>query len=563
MLILTVLQGPDKGRRFELPDYEPQMIGRSSEALPLLDQTISRRHAEMTPDDGRWMIRDLHSANGTFVNGVRVRERRLLEPGDQVRTGKTLFLFGQEASVPPRRTGVRVGRKDEINAHVEMTTPSSDESMIMAVPEPSEVASLQLRVIYELTQIIGSIENKQELLERIMDVVFEYLQPDRGFILLQDKPDQRPDPIVIRHRISAENEEQQRTGRLPEGRSPIPITVSRTIVQHVMQKNEGVLSSNAQSDTRFMKGDSVHGLGIRSAICVPIRFKERLFGVVHIDSLMANYTFTEDQLKLLTAIGVQTGMALANFELYEQRVQRERLAAVGETVASLSHSVKNIIQGLRGGAEVVDIGLRKQDLNVVTKGWHIVTRNLDRISNLTMNMLAFSKRRKPEVEMTNLGVLLDEVVELVQKQFDAKQVAIISDLDHNMPPAPVDPGGIHQAMLNLLNNALEAVESETGVVTLTCDYDAPQHQVVIRVADNGHGMDNNTRRNLFEPFHSTKGMRGTGLGLVVTKKIIDEHGGAIDVESAPNQGTTFTITLTTQMDHIPASADTHAPGASV
>ncbi|MEM1447312.1 MAG: FHA domain-containing protein, partial [Planctomycetota bacterium] len=81
MLILTVIQGPDKGRRFELPDHEPQQIGRSSEALPLTDQTISRRHAEMTPDAGRWILRDLGSSNGTFVNGVRVTEARTLQPG--------------------------------------------------------------------------------------------------------------------------------------------------------------------------------------------------------------------------------------------------------------------------------------------------------------------------------------------------------------------------------------------------------------------------------------------------------------------------------------------------
>ena len=95
MLILTVLQGPDKGRRFELPDNEPQMIGRSSESLPLGDSTISRRHCELTPDDGRWILRDLESANGTFVNGQRVADRQILNPGDQIRAGNTLMMYGQ------------------------------------------------------------------------------------------------------------------------------------------------------------------------------------------------------------------------------------------------------------------------------------------------------------------------------------------------------------------------------------------------------------------------------------------------------------------------------------
>jgi len=135
VLILTVLKGPDKGRRFELPDHEPQLIGRSSEALPLTDPTISRRHAELTPDDGRWIINDLKSANGTFVNGQRVTERRQLEPGDQVRTGNTLIMFGRESTAAKRASDVRLVHRD--SAHVEATATSSDDSMIMAVPEPS------------------------------------------------------------------------------------------------------------------------------------------------------------------------------------------------------------------------------------------------------------------------------------------------------------------------------------------------------------------------------------------------------------------------------------------
>jgi len=601
MLVLQVLQGPDKGRRFEMPDSEPQLIGRSSEALPLADQTISRRHAELTPDDGRWYIRDIRSSNGTFVNGVKVHDRRLLEPGDQIRTGNTLFLFGQDATVK-RRHGVRVAREGEMTSHIEQTAASNDDSMIMAVPEPSQAASLQLRVIYDLTQIIGSADDRQQLLERIMDLVFEYLQPDRGFILLQEHPTDRPDPVVVRRsetlagvgaqehagssaaaagtatdtRAGAEagladtaatapgkrsaraETDRGRKGRERDASERRTITVSRTIVQHVLQKSEGVLSSNAMSDERFAKGDSVRDMGIRSAICVPIKFKERIYGVIHIDSLVANYTFTEDQLRMLTAVGVQTGMALANFELYTLRLQRERLAAVGETVASLSHSVKNIIQGLRGGADVVELGLKKADLNLVNKGWPIVTRNLDRIHALTMNMLAFSTRRKPELEMTNLPPLIEEVAQLLQKQCEDKQVALITDVDSDLPPVPVDPGGIHQCLLNLIMNALEAVPSETGAVTLTAGFDPEQNLVRIRVIDNGHGMDENTRESLFEPFHSTKGMRGTGLGLVVTKKIIDEHGGKIEVESTPGEGTTFTLSLSTQLAQIPQSAETHS-----
>ena len=543
MLILTVLQGPDKGRRFE-PGDEPQLIGRSSEAIPTTDQTISRCHCELTPDDSRWYINDLDSANGTYVNGLRVTGRRRLEPGDQILTGNTLFLFGVEA---PNNHALEppVTKKEEMDISVERVVPSNDSSIIMAVPDPSEASAVQLKLLYELTQLIGSPVNRQQLLEQVMRLIFDHFHADRGCILLRDEHNKRLNPVLVQYRPS-----ESEQARIP---------ASRTIVQHVMQKGEGVLSSNAMVDSRFARGDSIRDMAIRSALCVPIKFKDRLFGVIHLDSQMVNYTFTEDHLLLLTAVGVHTGLALANAQLYAAQLERERLAAVGETVASLSHSIRNIIQGLRGGADVVELGLRKDSMKVVRGGWDIVARNLDRIYALTMNMLAYSKQRKPEVEMVNLNSLLEEIVALVQKQYDDKQVALISDLDAHMPPLPADSSGIHQAVMNLLNNGLDAVDSKTGVVSLRTHFTSDSHQAQIIVHDNGAGIAEESRKRLFEPFHSTKGQRGTGLGLVVTKKIIEEHGGSIRVTSGRDSGTTFKIILSLASSADPGLADTHGP----
>jgi len=530
MLTLTVLQGPDRGKRFELPDHEPQIIGRSSEALPLTDTTISRRHAELTPDEGKWYLNDQQSANGTYLNGVRVGRPTRLQAGDQIRCGSTLFQFGREAKSDDDGP-VRVVQPNQMDTSVEKTVPSNEDSVIMAVPEPSAEAVHQLSVIYEVMQVIGSNFDRHALLERVMDLIFDHFKVDRAFILLLDEQ-QRLKPECVRYRSPPKDKEQR-------------ISVSRTIVQHVLSKSEGVLSSNAMTDKRFAPADSVHAYGIHSAICVPIKFRDRTFGVIDIDSQIANYTYTEDQLRLMTAIGAQTGMALANAELYQQGLQNARLAAVGETVASLSHSIKNILQGMRGGAEVVELGMRKEDLSVIGNGWEILSRNLDRIYELTMNMLAYSKQRKPEFEMTNLANLCQEVEELIRPQCEKRGIALMTDWDADMPPIPADAGGLHQAIINLVNNAMDAVEPESGVVTLRCGFDEANNQVTLIVSDNGSGMPEDGLNNIFQPFYSTKGQRGTGLGLAVTRKIIDEHGGRIDVQSDEGEGTTFTITLST------------------
>jgi len=342
VLILTVIQGPDKGRKFELPDHEPQLIGRSSEALPIDDNAVSRRHAELTPDDGVWYIRDLESQNGTYLNGVKLDDRTRLRPGDQIRTGQTLFVFGQTDARDP--DVVRVVGNKRIDSSIEKTLPSvtpvglslpggNDDSVILSEPEPRAAAVDHLRVIYRLTTMLTTrVMDRQQLLQGVMDLIFAEFSPQRGCIMLTG-----PTPG------SAAVAEVVKYKEPPLDPDDAKIHVSRTILQHAMEKGEGVLSTNAMSDPRFASGDSVQRLNIRSAICSPIRFRERTYGAIYIDSSMANYTFTAEQLALMNAIGQHAGLALSNAELYQQKLQGERLAAIGETVASLSHAIKNIL----------------------------------------------------------------------------------------------------------------------------------------------------------------------------------------------------------------------------
>ncbi|MDX1563944.1 MAG: ATP-binding protein [Phycisphaeraceae bacterium] len=546
MLSLHIIQGPDQGRHFELPDNEPQQIGRSSESLPLTDTTISRRHAELTPDDGAWYVNDLESANGTYVNGQRITGPTLLQNGDLIRTGSSLFVFGRttaSATAPP------VLPSDQIDTSVESVVPSNDDSIIMAVPNPSEAAMEHLTILYELMQLVGSTFDRQELLELVMTLVFNHFRPDRGFVLLRAE-DQKVNPVVVRHREENSSEQGDNNNN-----NSNQIAFSRSIVGHVINHAEGVLSTNAMTDKRFDGGESIVAHGIRSAICVPIKFRDRVFGVIYIDSQLANYTFTEDQLRLMTAIGAQTGLALEHAELHSRDVGQARLAAVGETVASLSHSIRNMIQAIRGGAEVVEMGLRKKQIDLIQNGWDILGRGLDRVYELATNMLAFSKQRNPEFEMVRLQELLTEIAELAKPQAQRADVQLITALDPDTPPIPADPGGVHQAVLNLISNALDAVEPGNGQISLECHFDAESQNAIILVRDNGCGIEEQTLKKLFQPFFSTKGLRGTGLGLAVAEKVIKEHGGGLRVESELGVGTTFRIRLPATSRKDPAETD--------
>jgi len=566
VLTLTVIQGPDKGKSFALPLNEPQLIGRSSEALPTTDTTVSRRHAELTPDEGEWYIRDLESQNGTYVNGVRIPERTRLRLGDQVRTGSTLWMFGRREDDEARDV-IRIARPDQMDTQVERTLASNDDSVILAEPEPRSAAVHHLQVIYRLTALTAQTTAREELLAGVMELVFNEFQPERGFILLNDDPAaagkpaatappgakaaptpavQMPRPVVVKYRTA------------PKDKKDARIHVSKTILQHAMTGSEGVLSSNAMTDPRFAKGDSVQQFHIRSALCSPIEFGDRKFGAIYVDSSIANYTYTPEQLALLNAIARHTGLALANAEGFAKRLQTERLAAIGETVASLSHSIKNILQGLRGGADVVEMGLRKEDLKIARGGWAILKRNIDRIMSLTLNMLAYSARRTLEYELIKVGALLEDCAQLLHDQCIAKGVALITDADPEMPPVQIDPSLMHQAIVNLMANAVEAVEPQTGAVTVRAVYLPPQGaaraMVRIDVIDNGPGIGADRHQQIFQPFQTTKGLRGTGLGLAVTKRIIEEHGGRIRLESSEGRGATFTIILPADGQRVDPSA---------
>ncbi len=229
--------------------------------------------------------------------------------------------------------------------------------------------------------------------------------------------------------------------------------------------------------------------------------------------------------------------------LYQQGLQAERLAAIGETTAALSHSIKNILQALRGGADVVEMGLRGSNLPQASKGWAIVDRNLDKIYNLTLNLLAYSKEREPRLELVNPGVLIDECVELIAKGANDKGAMVVADVEKDLPPVAMDPDGLHQVVMNLLSNALDAVAPEHGLVRVVCRLDVGKKELVIEVNDNGSGIPPLMMKHMFELFHSTKGNRGTGLGLAVARKIVGEHEGTINVQSKPGEGTSFTMRI--------------------
>ncbi|HBZ54220.1 MAG TPA: hybrid sensor histidine kinase/response regulator [Syntrophobacteraceae bacterium] len=231
----------------------------------------------------------------------------------------------------------------------------------------------------------------------------------------------------------------------------------------------------------------------------------------------------------------------------QQLLESERLAAVGQTVADLAHAIKNITGGLKGGVFVVEKGFELDNRQYLMQGWDMVKSNVEKIANMALDLLNYSKEREPDYELCDPNQPAREVCSLMQSRCRDHSVTLVEDLEQDMAPCWMDREGIHRCLLNLVTNAIDAcgdmpdgtrpreVAVRSRMVEGRC--------VEYRVEDNGCGMDQETRSKLFQRFFSTKGTKGTGLGLMISKKIVDEHGGRIEVDSEEGKGTKFCIRL--------------------
>ncbi|MGD9300701.1 MAG: response regulator, partial [Desulfobacterales bacterium] len=208
--------------------------------------------------------------------------------------------------------------------------------------------------------------------------------------------------------------------------------------------------------------------------------------------------------------------------LEQELVKSERLAAIGQTVAGLAHGIKNILHGLKGGSYLVDIGINKDDAVKLKKGWEMIKRNVARTSNLVMDLLSYAKEREPQYETCEPNLIAEDVIGLVQDKAREHRVEILPEFDDTIGEVSMDPNTIHEVLLNLMSNAVDAclfdeLTDKKWQVRLSTSKEQ-DHRIRFEVTDNGAGMDEEVMQKLFTSFFSTKGHRGTGLGLMVTRK---------------------------------------------
>lgn len=548
MASLFVIRGRDQGKRFEI-DQPAVGLGRDvSNDIQLQDTEVSRKHAELRHEDGRFSLVDLHSSNGSFVNDEQVQSCDL-RSGDRIRFGRTLMIFtGSEETSRNNLADLIHIVTDQLpdeDSRIVQTISQQESSSLFSGIEHSNSpwlarARSNLQIMYRTALAVSHTLDIDQLLHRILELIFEWVETDRGCILLVDQGTDALEPKVHRDR---------------EGIQKDTINISRRILDYVMQNKEGVLTSDASEDQRWDPGGSIMQTGVREAICVPMQGRYGVVGVIYIDTFTPPghllqheggrpERFTDEHLKLMVAIAHQAALAVEDTSYYSAMVQAERLAAVGQAITTLSHHIKNILQGIRGGSYLIEEGLKSDERDVVQKGWDIVDKNQEKISNLVLDMLTFSKEREPELVASDLNQVAADVVELVQNRATHAATELQWIPDTNMPLLTFDPEGIHRAILNVVANALDACEGrQDAAVKVFTNYLVDEGVAHVVIEDNGVGIAVADLNKVFTMFESKKGGHGTGLGLPVSQKILREHGGEIQVDSTPEVGSRFVLEL--------------------
>ncbi|MHC4479855.1 MAG: GAF domain-containing sensor histidine kinase [Planctomycetota bacterium] len=278
----------------------------------------------------------------------------------------------------------------------------------------------------------------------------------------------------------------------------------------------------------------------RSFVAAPIcDAEDRALGVVTAANAKKGY-FSSDDEWFMEKYATEVALAVEKQKFIQQSVSALRLVSIGETVAGLSHCIKNIAQALRTGSHVIKRAIRSNNLQDVKTAWQLLDRHIERLADLSMDVLAYDPGVREHSAGGRLDNLVRHVVDLFREEARARAIELTFGGDENVSPAKFDPMGIYRCLVNLVSNALDACPLSAGVVTVATKR-TKEDEFMISVADNGRGMDEETKATVFQLFRTTKKRTGTGLGLATVADIVDKHNGRIEIDSQPGMGTTVRI----------------------
>jgi len=276
----------------------------------------------------------------------------------------------------------------------------------------------------------------------------------------------------------------------------------------------------------------------RSFIAVPVCDSEdRVIGVITSANARKGH-FSSDDEWFMEKYATEVALAVEKEKFVQQSVSALRLASIGETIAGLSHCIKNIAQALRTGSHVIKRAIQTDRVQDVKAAWDILDRHIERLADLSMDVLAYDPELRDRSKGGGLNRLVEHVVNLFREEAHARAIEIKLRRGRDLDSAKFKPRAIYRCLVNLISNALDACPLSEGVVRVATRR-TKENEFMISVADNGRGMDSETIAAVFELFRTSKPGRGTGLGLATVDDIVKRYHGRVEIASRVGRGTTI------------------------
>lgn len=390
-------------------------------------------------------------------------------------------------------------------------------SAIPTGPPRSAGPEERLLLLMEIARSINGSLNLDEVIERVLDGAVKFSGAERGFLFLRDG-----DKLVPW--VSG-----QRGGP--------SVDVSRSVAEEVARTGRPIRRDDLAGPSGGSLTDSIVRLRLQAILCLPLVVTQDVIGVVYLDSRRP-LPRKDPDLEPIEALAGLAAVAIQNSRLVEERVRVERTLAIGQVARAVVHDLRSPLTSIRALAELLHG--RCTDSDPARRHLATIMAEADRLSELTGDLLRFSRDSPPPAHVeARPAELLRQTLAPLRPLLERARVEVELDLD-DRTTAIVDAPGMARAMHNLVSNALEAMP-RGGTLRLACG--AQGDRVVIRVEDTGCGMSEEVRRRIFEPFFTHGKPRGTGLGLALTRAIVEQHGGTIHVESVPGRGSSFTLEL--------------------
>lgn len=555
---LQVLTGEQAGQIRAID--ETLIVGRAEECdLQLPDRRMSRRHARFHKIDDRLFVEDLGSPNGTLVNQHRIRKSEL-HSGDIVTMGKTSVRIATTTSPSsPERI-----RPDLIKPVKEALPPDLDrmvaedyfsalglgeDTLLDASAARIETIIRKTRnfaILHEISKAMQRAHDPMAMLNTVLDLVLKVTGADRSYVALVDEQ-------------GSERVEATRTARPQSGSSNA--SLSQTVTEHVLKGRCGIICSDASADDRFAQAQSLFLNETRALMASPMLLQNRVLGLIAVESSHMGARFTEYDLDLLSVVASTVGVALDNMQLAQKReqtikaleeaqaqllatqnrlIQSEQMAAIGRLATGIAHEVKNHLSPFM----LANMIARKYpEDGEIQESAEIMLEAQQHILDLVNEVRNFASgvESPPEAELHSLQEVIEGVIRFLQCDKVVKRSKVRLEVKEDSE-VHLDPGRIRQVLINLLRNAAYAIPKDRrGLIQIRLH--AREHRALIDVIDNGCGIPEDIAERVFQPFFSTKGQQGLGLGLDISRKIIRAHGGELGFTSQPDQGTTFRISL--------------------